>query len=48
MKIKDWSLLESMEKNKYILDHIQFSADSYFDITIGYGVIMADFRRLFQ
>ena len=35
-------------QNKYILDHIQFSADSYFDITIGYGVIMADFRRLSQ
>jgi hypothetical protein len=34
--------------NKYILDHIQFSADRYFDITIGYGVIMADFRRLSQ
>lgn len=34
--------------NKYVLDHIQFSADSYFDITIGYGVIMADFRRLRQ
>lgn len=35
-------------KSKYILDHIQFSADKYFDITIGYGVIMADFRRLSQ
>lgn len=35
-------------KNKYVLDHIQFSADSYFDITLGYGVIMADFRRLSQ
>lgn len=35
-------------QNKYVLDHIQFGADTYYDITIGYGVIMADFRRLSQ
>lgn len=34
--------------NKYILDHIEVSSDGYIDITIGYGVIMSNFRKLSQ
>lgn len=35
-------------QNKYVLDHIKFRGSIYYDINIGYGVIMADFRRLSQ